>query len=165
MGWTAQVDTDSLSILAFTISRGDKVAGPGGFFRVDVIEYAYNAFTGERVKLNFNAYNTVPVDLDGDGYHEFACALGEQADRKIYHISGKVIGDLGEDAYLAMASKFMDLPGEQILCYYPDGTVRIWADKNAKDSKEALKRYNSPYYKLSQKLTASGYNMVNLGGL
>ncbi len=59
----------------------------------------------------------------------------------------------------------MNLPGEQILYYYPDGTIKIWADRNAKDSKIALKRYRSPYYMLAQKLTASGANKVNLGGL
>ena len=165
MGWTAQVNTDTLSILAFTISRGGKIAGPNGFFRMDVKEYAYNGESGKRVNLNFDAYNTAPVDLDGDGYHEFACAIGEQADRKIYDISGEVIANLGESAYLAMASKFMDLPGEQILCYYPDGTIKIWADTKAKDTKEAKKRYQSPYYMLAQKQTANGYNLVNLGGL
>jgi hypothetical protein len=165
MGWTAQVDSGDLSVLAFTISRGDKIAGPQGFFRLDVKEYAYNGLTGKRVQLPFSAYNTVPVDLDGDGYHEFARAQGEQADRKVYTLSGEVIGYLGEKAYLAMASKFMDLPGEQILCYYPDGTVKVWADKTAKDSKIAISRYQSPYYKLAQKLTACGYNLVNLGGL
>lgn len=165
MGWTAHVDTDTLSILAFTISRGGKVAGPNGFFRTDVKEFAYNGETGKRIQLNFNAYNTVPVDLDGDGYHEFACAMGEQADRKVYTISGEVIADLGANAYLAMASKFMPLPGEQILCYYPDGTIKIWANKNARDSKIAIKRYTSRNYLLAQKLTATGYNLVNLGGL
>ncbi len=166
-GWTAHVNSDSLSIIAFTIniSGGRKIAGPDGFFRTDVKEYAYNAVTGEKIGLPFKAYSTVPVDLDGDGYHEFACALGEQSNRKVYTISGKEIGFLGEKSYIAMASKFMDLPGEQILCYYPDGEIKIWADKNAKDSQVALDRYKSPYYKSSQALTASGYNKVNLGGL
>ncbi len=45
-----------------------------------------------------------PVDLDGDGFHEFACALGEQSDRKIYGPEGKIEGNLGEKAYIAMAS-------------------------------------------------------------
>ena len=166
-GWTAHVNSDSLSIIAFTIniSGGRKIAGPDGFFRTDVKEYAYNAVTGEKISLPFKAYGIVPVDLDGDGYHEFACALGEQSNRKVYAISGKEIGFLGEKSYIAMVSKFMDLPGEQILCYYPDGEIKIWADKNAKDLKTALDRYRSPYYKSAQALTASGYNKVNLGGL
>ena len=64
-----------------------------------------------------------------------------------------------------MASKFMDLPGEQVLCYYPDETIKIWADKNAGDSYIAKMRYSNPYYIAAQKLTANGYNLVNLGGV
>ncbi len=165
MGWTAQVDTDSLSVLAYTMSRGEKVAGPEGFFRMDVKVYTYNGETGERIQLPFSAYNTLPADLDGDGYHEFICAIGEQADRNVYDLSGKVLKSLGEGAYVAMGSKFMNLPGEQILCYHADGTIKIWADKNAVDSKTANKRYSNPYYKSAQQLTAVGYNLVNLGGL
>jgi len=164
MGWTAQVDSGEGTI-AFTISRGEKTAGPDGFYRTDVVEYAYDAFSGNPVKLPFNAYNTVPVDLDGDGFHEFASAMDEQSDKKIYNIRGQIIGDLGEKAYLAMASKILDRPGEQILCYYPDGTVRIWGDKNAMDSDRAKKRYAHPYYEHCQRLTGTGYNLVNLGGL
>lgn len=164
MGWTAQTGAEK-STIAFTISRGKKIAGPDGFFRTDVVEYAYEAFSGQPLDLPFNAYNTVPVDLDGDGYHEFASAMDEQSDKKVYNIRGETIGNLGEKAYLAIASKILDAPGEQILCYYPDGTIRIWGDKNAVDSERARKRYENPYYKLCQSLTGTGYNLSNLGGL
>ncbi len=164
MGWTAQTGLDG-EALAFTISRGEKVAGPSGFFRNDVVEYAYDAYTGKRIKLPFQAYNTVPVDLNGDGLHEFVSAQGEQSDRYVYSIDGQKLAFLGETAYVAMASKFLDLPGEQIICYYPDGTIKIWADKNAKDNSRARKRYANPYYKQCQRLTATGYNLVGLGGL
>jgi len=164
MGWTAQTGPGEKTI-AFTISRGRKMAGPDGFFRLDVEEYAYEAFSGDPIRLPFKAYNTVPVDLDGDGYHEFACALDEQSDRKVYTIDGNVVGELGDKAYIAMASKFLDLPGEQILCYYPDGTIRIWRDMNAVDSDRARDRYRNPYYRHCQRLTGTGYNLVNLGGL
>ena len=79
MGYTAQVGGD-MGAIAFTISRGDKKAGPEGFFRLDVHEFAYDAFTGERIDLPFAGYNTIPVDLNGDGLHEFARCFGEQAD-------------------------------------------------------------------------------------
>ncbi|MBS0000222.1 MAG: hypothetical protein KFF73_14675 [Cyclobacteriaceae bacterium] len=164
MGWTAHTGPEDKTV-AFTISRGKKVAGPDGFFRLDVVEYAYEAFSGNPVNLPFSAYNTVPVDLNGDGFHEFASALDEQSDKKIYDHQGRVIGDLGEKAYLAMASKFLDRPGEQILCYYPDGRIVIWGDKNAVDSPRAVKRYQHPYYRQCQRLTGTGYNLVNLGGL
>ncbi len=165
MGWTAQVNTDSVKTIAYTMSRGDKMAGPNGFFRLDIKVFTYNAEIGERIKLPFSPYNTAPVDLNGDGYHEFACAIGEQADRNVYNLDGSVIANLGEGAYFSMGSKILDLPGEQIITYYPDGTVKIWADRNAKDSEEAIKRYQHPYYQKAQKLTAVGYNLTNLGGL
>jgi hypothetical protein len=100
-----------------------------------------------------------------DGYHEFICAIDEQADRNAYNLDGSVIVNLGEEAHFSMGSKILDLPGEHIISFYPDGTVKIWADLNAKDSEEAIKRYNHPYYKKAQKLTAVGYNLTNLGGL
>jgi len=103
--------------------------------------------------------------LNGDGYHEFASALGEQSDRKIYSVEGDVLGKLGENAIIGMASKFLDHPGEQLLCYYPDGRVIIWGDRNAVDSPRAKARYSHPYYRHCQRLTAVGYNLVNLGGL
>ncbi len=59
----------------------------------------------------------------------------------------------------------INLPGEQLFCYYPDGTIRIRGVKNAKDNDVAKMRYNHPFYKVNQKQTAQGYNMVNLGGL
>jgi hypothetical protein len=163
MGWTAHPLPNET--IAFTISRGEKISGPSGFIRHNVQEYVYDAATGKRLKLSFPGYNTVPVDIDGDGYHEFASGMGEQSDRNVYDYDGKVIGRIGENAYIAAASKLLDLPGEHILCYYPNGTVKIWADVNAEDSDVARKRYSHPYYSLSQRLTATGYNMVELGGL
>ncbi|WP_236977181.1 hypothetical protein [Membranihabitans maritimus] len=165
MGWTAHVNSGEANVLAYTISRGDKVAGPDGFIRFDVKEYIYHALTGDKMELSFNVYNTIPVDINGDGYHEFISGLGEQADRNLYTVGGEAISYLGERAYVAMASKFMDLPGEQILCYYPNGDVKIWADKKAFDTPVARKRYRNPYYHSCQKLTAVGYNLSNLGGL
>jgi len=64
-----------------------------------------------------------------------------------------------------MASKFLDLPGEQLLAYAPDGTLRIWADRNAEDSPAALARYAHPFYRTNQRLTAVGYNLINLAGI
>ena len=163
MGWTAHPAKDQ--ILAFTISKGEKMAGPKGFIRLNVVEFAYDAKTGKRINLPFKAYNSVPVDLNGDGYHEFASAMGEQSDRNIYTINGTVIGYLGDNANIAMASNFLNLSGEQLLCYYPDGKIKIWADINAELSEEGKRRYTHPYYILMQKFSATGYNLVELGGL
>lgn len=164
-GWTAHVYPENPAILGYTIRIGSKKADRKGFFRGGVEEFTYDALTGKRVIVPFKLFETIPVDLDGDGYHEFVRAHGEQGDRKVFSITGEELAFLGEGAYLAMGSKFLDLPGEQILCYHSDGTIRIWADTQAEDSSIALKRYASPYYKLCQRQTANGVNLVNLGGL
>lgn len=77
--------------------------------------------------------------------------------------TGKAIGNVG--GHVPMASKFMDRPGEQILCYSPDGTIRVWADCNASDAAAAQARYAHRFYRANQKLTATGYNLANLGGM
>jgi hypothetical protein len=64
-----------------------------------------------------------------------------------------------------MASHFLDRPGEQVLAYYPDGTLRIWSDRHAADSPAAQSRYAHPFYRANQRLTATGYNLINLAGL
>ena len=64
-----------------------------------------------------------------------------------------------------MASKFTSLPGEQILSYSKDGMITIWADIDAKDSKNAMRRYVHPYYKVNQYQTGNGYNLFTLGGI
>ena len=51
------------------------------------------------------------------------------------------------------------------MSYSRDGTVRIWADANAKDTPEAIQRYENPFYQLNQRLTSCGYNLFNLGGI
>ena len=66
---------------------------------------------------------------------------------------------------MALASKFMDRPGEQLLSYHADGHLRMWADTNAVDSPAALKRYRHPFYAANQRLTATGANLQNLGGI
>lgn len=65
----------------------------------------------------------------------------------------------------AMASKFTDLPGEQILSYSHNGWLKIWADENAHDNKNASERYSNAFYKINQKQTGNGYNLFTLGGI
>jgi hypothetical protein len=45
------------------------------------------------------------------------------------------------------------------------GIVKIWRDVNACDDVEAQRRYAHPFYQASVRLTAAGYNLINLGGL
>ena len=94
-------------------------------------------------------FGTLPVDLNGDGIHELVRGLA-QGNGEILDNKGRIIGNITGSA--AVASKLLDHPGEQILCYRSDGTVWIWADRKAEDSQEALKRYSHPFYKANQKL-------------
>lgn len=161
MGWAARIGENG-EHLVMAIRIGSKSAGPQGFFRKQTDEFTYRASTGEKCQLSYSVFCTLPVDLNGDGTHELVRGLaegnGEVIDRK-----GQVIGHV--DGSVAIASKFMNHPGEQILSYSRDGLIRVWADRNAKDNGQALERYKHPFYQANQRLTATGYNVVNLGGL
>jgi hypothetical protein len=161
MGWVARLG-DGGRPVAMTIRIGRKTCGPDGRFHQDCEEFVFDALSGEARKLPFSVYRTIPVDLDGDGYHELVRGVpggdGEVLDRH-----GKVLGSVGGP--IAMASKVLDLPGEQVLSYHSDGTVRVWADREARDAPEALARYRHPLYEANQRLTSVGYNLVNLGGI
>ena len=65
---------------------------------------------------------------------------------------------------VALISKVLDRPGEQILAYREDGTVSLY-NTSAVDSDRARTRYAHPYYRIAQRLTASGYNLPLLGGI
>ena len=161
IGWVARLGENGEHI-AMAIRIGSKTAGPKGFFRHGMEEFSYKALTGEKYPLPFSTYKTLPVDLNGDGIHE----LVKKSDGEMSLIidrRGKVLGKF--KGSVVMASKFLDHPGEQLLCYSPDGTLRILADANAKDNADAIRRYNNPFYKASQALTASGSNKILLGGL
>ncbi len=161
MGWIARLG-DHGEPVAMAIRIGSKSAGTKGFFRKGVEEFTYDAFTGQPHKLAFSVFCTLPVDLSGDGIHELYRGLAE-GDGAVLDHTGKVIANIGGHA--GMASKFMPHPGEQILAYHPDGKVRIWSDRNAEDSELAKSRYSHPFYRANQKLTATGYNLINLTGL
>ena len=161
MGWTARLG-DNGEHIAMAIRIGGKTAGPKGFFRREVDEFTYNALSGKEHPLPFSVFCTLPADLNGDGIHELVRGLAE-GNGEILDNKGRIIGNMNGSA--AMASKFLNRPGEQILSFRPDGTVCIWADRNAQDTTEALRRYSHPFYQANQKLSATGYNIVNLGGI
>jgi len=161
MGWAAHLKDDSAPTV-ISIRIGHKTCGPDGRFHFERDEFTFNALSGEPSRLPFSPHGTLPVDLNGDGHHEFVRGVpghnGEVLDHR-----GQVVGNIG--GTVAMLSKFMQTPGEQILAFYPDGRVRVWADQNADDNQAALQRYSNPFYAANQRLTAVGANLVNLGGL
>jgi hypothetical protein len=102
------------------------------------------------------------ANLDGDGFHEIVRGAAS-GDGEVLTGSGERLGSV--NGAVAIAAQLLDAPGEQLLSYHEDGSARIWADRNAKDSALARERYASPLYRANRKLTGSGYNLNALAGL
>ena len=111
--------------------------------------------------MPFSVYKTLPVDINGDGRHELVRSGEDNCE--LLDSGGKVLSRFGGSA--EMVGKLFGLPGEQIVCSNPDGKVQIWRDINAQDNADAKFRYNHPFYRANRKLTATGSNRINLGGL
>jgi hypothetical protein len=161
LGWVARLGERG-GLIASAVRIGHKTCGPDGRYHNAVDEFAFDALTGEPVRLPFSTYGTIPVDLSGDGLHELVRGRASR-DGNVLDRHGRPVGTLG--AAVAMACKFLDRPGEQLLAYYPDGTVRAWGDRNAQDSPQALARYAHPFYRANRRLFGVGYNLTVLGGL
>lgn len=146
MGWVAHFPPP-LGLTAMAIRIGHKTCGPDGRFHQDRTEFVFNCLNGTPVTLPFPVYQTLPVDLNGDGYHELVRGIPGSSGEVLDH-TGKIHGAVG--GTIALARKLVDFPGEQLLAYYPDGKVKIWADRNACDSPIALGRYASSYYQTNK---------------
>jgi hypothetical protein len=161
IGWVARIGEERKHI-GMSVRIGAKSCGPEGRFHAGMDEFTFDIATGQPYPLDFSIYRTIPVDVNGDGYHELVRGMpagdGELLDR-----NGRSIGSVG--GTVAMASKFLDLPGEQILSFRSDGIVQIWADRNARDSEFASERYANPYYEACQRLYGVGYNLYIITGL
>lgn len=160
-GWAARLGKNGEPVV-LGVKVGKKVRTAEGERRTGIVENTYEAFTGKKIELGFKVYTSIPVDLNGDGIHELVKGYFE-GDGSVIDNKGNMIGNIG--GHSAMASKFTNLPGEQILSFSKDGKLKIWADKNADDTPEAKKRYEHPFYKVNQKQTGNGYNLFTLGGI
>ncbi len=160
-GWAARLGENGEPIV-LGVKVGEKVRTAEGERRTGVVENTYEAFSGKKIDLGFKVYTSIPVDLNGDGIHELVKGYFE-GDGSVIDNQGNMIGNIG--GHSAIASKFTNLPGEQILSFSKDGKLKIWADKNAQDTPEAKKRYDHPFYKVNQKQTGNGYNLFTLGGI
>jgi len=161
MGWVARLGERGEQV-ATAIRISTKTAGPDGRFHQGREEFVFDALTGEERHLPFSVYRTLPVDIDGDGRHELVRGV-PGGDGAVLDREGRILGAV--EGTVAMISKFADHPGEQILSYREDGTVRVYADREAEDSAAAAARYQHPTYKANQRLTATGYNLTALAGL
>jgi hypothetical protein len=163
MGWVGRIG-EAGEPLCYAVKIGAKRAGPDGFFRDGLEEFVWKPGNGERVSLPYSLYERLPVDLNGDGIHELV-GNGKTVQPNVLDRYGNVIASLGEGARVAMLSQFLNRHGEQLLVYYPDGKVTVFADTDAADEPSAKARYARPAYRLNQRLTAVGYNLNNLGGI
>ena len=161
MGWVARLGRDR-SPVAMAIRIGHKTCGPDGRFHYDRDAFTWAALTGQRCELPFDPYGTLPVDLNGNGYHELVRGIPGQ-DGTVLDRHGHVLGSVGAPA--AMVAKLLDRPGEQILTYHADGTIQVWGDRNAMDDAATCARCTGPLYRANQRLGAVGYNVQVLGGL
>jgi hypothetical protein len=161
MGWIARLSSMG-NPTAMAIRIQAKTLGPDGRFHEGVEEFAWDAVTGEEKKLPFSTYRTVPVDLNGDGVHELIRGL-PGGNGEILNAKGQAVAKV--EGTLAMASKLLNVPGEQVMMYQTNGIVYIYADDNARDTVRGRERYAHPLYKANQRVTAVGYNLINLGGL
>lgn len=112
--------------------------------------WVYDAFTGKEVSVPFNPMGS-PLDFNGDGIHEIL-VKGEIVDN-----TGKSWGNIGDQASIITTNKITNLPGEQIIAYYPDGTVKLWADKNGFDIPETKLAFSSKYYQRNVQMSGVGY--------
>jgi len=83
------------------------------------------------------------VKLNGDGVHELVRGI-PGGDGEVIGGTGVILGNVGGPT--AMACKFMDMAGEQLLVYHPGGKVQVWADIEAEDNEFARSRYSHPLY-------------------
>lgn len=160
-GWVARLGENGEPIV-LGVKVGAKIRTAEGERRTGVVEYTYEAFSGKPVDLGFNVYTSIPVDLNGNVVHELVKGYFE-GDGTVIDNKGNVIGNVG--GLVAMTSKFTSRHEEQILSYSKDRKITIWSDMNAKDSPQALKRYEHPFYLVNQKQTGNGYNLFTLGGI
>ncbi len=161
MGMVSRWD-DSGASLATAVRVGGKSCGPDGRFHDALEEFAFDALSGSMKSLPFSSYKMIPVDIDGDGLHEFVQGA-PGGDGMIVDRCGNRLGTI--HGAVALAGKILDMPGEQLLSYHTDGAIRIWVNGNAKDTPASLERYANSYYRACLSLQGNGYNWGLLGGL
>lgn len=162
MGWVARVGPERRA-LACSVRIGKKTCGPDGRMHEGKEEFFWDALSGSACEPGIPAYKTLPVDLDGDGRHEFVRGA-PGGDGEVFDATGRSLGCAG--GAVAIACRFVPgAPGEQVLVYRADGRLTIVGAEDAEDSADARARYEHPYYAANARLTSTGSNLVNLGGL
>jgi len=153
-GWIANIGENRRRI---AMARSLAV-GASGFdqHRSPTTDYYFDALTGESVKLEFPqpGHRLVPIDFDGDGYHEFFGVSGGEG--KVFDRRGRELANLGGGRPVR-TGKILQLPAHQImLAYGEQGTVRIWGDDAA--AANGPTDQFAHYHSSMQHVMGSGYN-------
>jgi len=160
MGFVARIGRDRRPI-ASAIRIGAKSCGPDGRFHAEVEDFFFDPITGERREMPWSAYRALPVDLDGDGRHEFVRGAAS-GDGALWDADGRSLGSVGGP--VAMIQKVLPNPGEQLLSYHPDGRLQLWGIKEDEEEPEARLRFEDAFIRANRRLGATGNNIMNTGG-
>jgi hypothetical protein len=156
-GWIANIGSDYRKVaMAMRITR--RIID-NAIVDSEPEDFYFDAVTGTPLEspLPFKGHDFMPIDFDGDGYHEF---YGTSGDKKGYIVdcTGKVHAFVGGDG-VVRSGKVMRRPGEQLMVFYHDERkVRIWGDINAVESEYTKKRYAHSYHWRMQHFMGTGYN-------
>ncbi|MGI5893886.1 MAG: hypothetical protein ACOX6P_04755 [Candidatus Merdivicinus sp.] len=123
--------------------------------------FYFDAVTGKELKdpIPFPGNEVMPLDFDGDGYHEF-CGIEGDSKGYVFDRFGKILKFIGGEQ--VRSGKILSEPGEQIMLFYPhEGKVRVWGDDCAVESDVFRARYQNGYLEFMQHLMGTGYNHIN----
>ena len=163
-GWIANIGPDRRKI-AMALRYGQRVFNGTKMEFREPKHFYFDAITGEEVESPFPypGSHYMPIDFNGDGYHEFYSSDGLFNEKTGYIRDrfGKFIAFVGGTARLVRSGKIIDHPGEQLMLYYPDERkVRVWGDADAVESEYFKKKFAHPYHTRMQHFMGAGYNHI-----
>lgn len=160
-GWIGRIGANG-ELIATAGKIGGQTKTLAGRFYTGVETFTFDALTGQPYPLPYDTFDTAPIDFNGDGMHEIVCGV-TGGDARVIDRFGNPVHTIG--GRVALCSKLIDHPGEQVLTYYRDGKVRIWADANAEDCEASKNRYRHPFYRANRKFPTKEYVVCMLGGI
>ena len=159
-GWLANIGPDLKKVaMAMRITR--KVID-NAIVDVEPEDFYFDAVTGEPMEspVPFKGDEALPIDLNGDGEHEFFFTEGSKAGC-VADAKGNILGFIG-GITVRTGKVLADHPGETIMVYYQnEGKVRIWGDDDAEENEFTKKRFSHPYHFRMQHFMGTGYNHIH----
>jgi hypothetical protein len=163
-GWIANIGENRRKI-AMALRYGQRVFNGTNMEFREPKHFYFDAITGEEVESPFPYPGSyyMPIDFNGDGYHEFYASDGlfNEGTGYIRDRFGNFIAYVGGTARLVRSGKIIDHPGEQLMVYYPDERkVRVWGDVDAVECDYFKKKFSHPYHTEMQHFMGAGYNHI-----